>query len=153
MKRFLVAALFALGLWGAGAGPLFAQIGTYTPPFNSRPPVSPYLNMFRGNPAIDYFGIVQPQLQTAQQLQQLQTTLNQPISGGQPLLGAGAANQNQILTTTGHPVMFMNYSYYYPILGGQGGGGGGFGGIGGGILGGASSGSFFPVIVNSNFRR
>jgi hypothetical protein len=149
MKRFLVAALFSLGLWGSSGGQLFAQIGTYTPPFNIRPPVSPYLNMFRGNPAIDYYGIVQPQLQTSQQLFQLQSTLNQPIAG-QPLLGTGVPAQNQLMTTTGHPVMFMNYSYYYPILGGGqgGGGGGGFGGVGG-----ATTGSFFPTVINNNFRR
>jgi hypothetical protein len=149
MKRFLVAALFSLGLWGSSAGQLFAQIGSYTPPINMRPPVSPYLNMFRsGNPAIDYYGIVQPQLQTQQQLFQMQTILSQPANNINQYglgmgMGTGGQSQDQMVNMTGHPVMFMNYSYYYPMMGGQ--GGGGLGGLGGA--------SYFPYVVNNNFRR
>jgi hypothetical protein len=108
--------------------------------------------MFRNNPAINYFGIIQPQVQTAQQLQNLQFALTQPLNSGQPLSGTGVPVQNQAVTTAGHPVMFMNYSYYYPIYGG--GAGGGFGGVGmGGAMGAPMSGTFFPTIINSNFRR
>ena len=148
MKRFLVAALFSLFVWGTGGGKLFAQIGTYVPPYQSGPAVSPYLNMFRGNPAINYYGIIQPQLQTAQQLQQMQTILNQPLSAGQALTGTGVPTQNQLVNDTGHPVMFLNYSYYYPVYGGQGPGGFGFGGLGG-----PTTGAFFPTVINNNFRR
>jgi hypothetical protein len=150
MKRFLVAALFSFGLWGASAGQLFAQIGTYTPPYMPGPAVSPYLNLFRNNPAINYYGIVQPQLQTAQQLQQIQTYLNQPLNANQATLGTGVPVQNQMVTTTGHPVMFQNYSYYYPVYSGGGGGGlgGGFGGAGMPF-----TGSYFPTVINNQFRR
>jgi hypothetical protein len=153
MKRFLLAALVSVALCGASGGQLFAQIGTYTPPYNVGPPVSPYLNMFRGNPAINYYGIVQPQMQMSQQMFQLQNAfLHQPINmnltPAQQALGAGLPVQNELVTTTGHPVMFQNLSYYYPMYGG----GQGFGGFGGAF---GTSGTYFPGVINNAafFRR
>lgn len=119
-------AFASLGLVLAAAAPAQAQIGTYVrPQINPRPTVSPYLNMQRGgNAAINYYGVVRPQLETNRALFQLQ----QDVQMGQ--VGVAVAldpNQNAaILNTgqTGHPVSFFNYSHYYGNRGGGGGSGG-----------------------------
>jgi hypothetical protein len=87
MKRLVLASFAALGLLAAAA-PGHAQF-IYTPPATSpfyRPALSPYLNLaLPGNRAINYFGLVQPQIQTANQLGLLQGQLLQQ----QGLLGNG----------------------------------------------------------------
>jgi len=160
MKRWLRGSLAALGCGLLAASSATAQVGLVQPPGSlqpyqqpqpSRPTLSPYLNMMRPgvNPALNYFGLVQPQLQQIQQgrnLQQLQqqltqldsNVLNQGMTTGMPTAGA--------LLTTGHPVAFMNYGTYFPLYSRGGGGlGGGLGGrtggfgnpatLGGGVLG------------------
>ena len=73
-----------------------------------QPAVSPYLNITRGGApaAVNYFGIVQPQLQFNSAINQLQVQ-QQGIAG--TVLGDGS--------TTGHPVQFNNYSHFYPQRG------------------------------------
>ena len=87
----------------------------YGPPATSpfpRPVVSPYLNMTRGgNPAVNYYGVVRPQMQFAGNLAALQ----QQVLTGQATLGAEAA---AVLPNTGHPVRFLNYSHYFFNMGG-----------------------------------
>lgn len=72
----------------------------------SRPTTSPYLNLLgRGNPAINYFGIVRPQ----QQFQNL-------MSGGVALPGIGRPEDPtdpELRRGTGHPATFDNLSHYY----------------------------------------
>jgi hypothetical protein len=118
-----------------------AQIGSYTPPITQRPPLSPYLNMNRPgtNPAINYFSLVQPQMQTQQQLQNLQYGQNLLNNG---TLGPQVAPLNQPvpITTTGHPVYYFDYARYFPLSGLPSSIGGG-GGIGGGGAGGAGTGA------------
>ena len=140
MKRWLWASLISLGLLQANCGPLLAQLGNYTrPQVNPRPTVSPYLNMMNaGNPVTNYYGIVRPQVQTSQNIHQLQIQ-NQMIQENQiPMLGgSGMDQQNMVnqqnMLTTGHPVMFMNYAPYYPLL--SRGANGGMGGLGNGTMG------------------
>lgn len=113
----------------ASAASAQAQIGVYNrPQINPRPTVSPYLSIFRGNPAINYFGSVRPQIEMNRQLYQMQ----QEIQAAQPNLvlpfdplqqGLGTTGM-----TTGHPVSFQNYSHYYGNRGGSAGVAGGVGG-------------------------
>jgi hypothetical protein len=108
MKRLASCVLFCL-LVAATAD---AQV--VSPQYQPRPPVSPYLNMLRGgNPAINYYGVVRPQAQTAQALQQLQ---NQQLV--LPTVRANVPLTDDDLTlgvpTTGHPVQFMNYGQFFP---------------------------------------
>ena len=98
----------------AGAGLLAclrgaqAQAPVTRPPVNpfNPPPVSPYLNLGRGGaPAINYYGLVRPQVDTAAYLQQLQR--QQAAAALPPAELAGG------VPVTGHPVQFMNFSHYY----------------------------------------
>lgn len=146
-----------------------AQFGGSQP--GGSPTYSPYLNLLRGgNSGVgqNYFGLVQPQQQFAQQNQALgqglQTLQMQGMQGGnQPFQGSYGYSQ---LGATGHPVIFNSFGTsrfsggYTGFGGGQPGGGGfsgggaggaGFGGGGssGGQLGGG--GGFGGGVGQSNF--
>lgn len=124
----------------------------------STPTFSPYLNMLRqdSGPGQNYFGLVRPQLNFAQQNQQLSQGLNalqmqqnsmMPMS----MMGMGYSQ----LGTTGHPVLFNSFGTS-PFSGGytglSGGGmgnsmmtggmmGGGMGMMGQGMMGGGFGGN------------
>jgi hypothetical protein len=136
------------------AAPLFAQQppaigrppGVGSPGYH--PPVSPYLNLGRGGlPAINYYGLVRPQIDGAHAIGQIEQQLNAPqgvlglpgLGGtldpltGQPAAfnpygGVGGAGQ---VTTTPLPAGFFTHNRYYmtvrpgPSTGSGGGGGGG----------------------------
>jgi hypothetical protein len=131
LKLFLTAAM-ALAVFGP-TGRVHAQWGPYNPP------ISPYINIIRGgsSPAVNWFNIVQPQLEFNSAIGQLQSQQN---ALGQAITSATTA------TTTGHPVSFGNYSHYYSrgigtSSSGIGGGGGmGTGGMGMGGMGGMGMG-------------
>lgn len=74
------------------------------------PPVfSPYLNLLnRGNPAINYYGIVRPEVQDQQQLQTLQFGLARTNAE----IEATTATPG-LLPTTGHTVGFMTQARYF----------------------------------------
>ncbi len=77
MKRWLRQILAALGCVLAGTQVALPQapVGQrYTQPYQTAPVLSPYMNLARPgtNPAINYFGLVRPQIQTGQNLQNLQ---------------------------------------------------------------------------------
>jgi hypothetical protein len=112
-----------------------------------RPPVSPYLNLGRvGTPAIDYYGIVRPQLEGMQAIQQLQQQMNVPGAGigglqgidpvtGLPVVPGAAGNFAGAGGPGPLPAGFFTHGQYYmtvrPTPGtGFGGGGGGGGGQG-----------------------
>jgi hypothetical protein len=78
-----------------------------------RPPVSPYLNLFNGgtNPAINYFGIIRPQIEFRNSIQQLQ----QQIAMGEQSTGELATTLGMV--TTGHPSFFMSHRKYFQNLG------------------------------------
>lgn len=114
------------------------------------PTFSPYINMLRdnGSPGLNYFGLVRPQIEAAQQNQligqQFQALQNQPMR-----MMNGGYGYSQ-LGVTGHPVVFNSFGGgqfgggYTGAAGGGGfgGGGGGFGqqGMGGGMNGGLNQG-------------
>ena len=135
MKKLVRALVTAAVVAACGsASPALAQ---YPPqpwrpgPAISQPVVSPYLNLLRpGNLAVNYYGLVRPEIEFNQSINRLSSQLNavgqlaQSETGG---LGGLA---------TGHPISFMNYSHYYPQTRGGMGGGGGFGRPGGTSFGG-----------------
>jgi hypothetical protein len=116
MKQLVLASFAALGLLTA-AVPGHAQF-IYTPPATSpfyRPAVSPYLNLaLPGNPALNYFGLVQPQITTFNQLGLLQGQVLQQQAllggyggyGGFGYLGAG-------VLITGYGAGFQNHWGYF----------------------------------------
>lgn len=100
-----------------GLAPQAVRAQAYVPPATSpfpKPPVSPYLNLFRGGPpGINYYGLVRPQEQTGTALWQLQQR-QQQLAAGQVALVTGDPN----LPSTGHPTRFFNYSHYFLNQGG-----------------------------------
>ena len=116
MTRLLWAAFVAALMLTAEANaqpPLPRPLGGAT-----TPPVSPYINLLRGGnaPAINYYGLVRPQLDFRNSILALQ---------GQVWYAQQAAGlQTGETGTTGHPVAFMNYGGYFmttaggPVAGG-----------------------------------
>ena len=126
MKRFWCGSIAAFLSYSVlGAGTLHAQPqrpGGFGPPpppggaFNSRPPAfSPYLNLLRGggSTTLNYYGLVRPELQFRQSLQNLSAdvAMNQQMIGNidSALMG---------LPSTGHPTQFMNLGGYFMNSGG-----------------------------------
>lgn len=115
-------------MWKSGvfllivAAPAFAQPTPPVGPNANRPTVSPYLNLLRGgSPAINYFGIVRPELQMQQNLGQLQQQLNQANQNMQGLAENLVPAGEQVLPTTGHAVQFNNtLNYFNRMPGGSG---------------------------------
>jgi hypothetical protein len=138
MKRFHWKMALAFGLWaGLAAAEVRAQfqyVQPQTNPYN-QPAVSPFLNLRRGgNAAVNYFALVQPQLQTQQALQTLgqqQDYLQQQY--------AASMNAPPAAFISGHPTYFRNYSHYFPQMGGGVGGSPFGGGSGGGSFGGGAT--------------
>lgn len=117
------------------AAPVLAQ--PQVPLVNRSPAFSPYLNLLRGgvNPAVNYYGLVRPQIAFQQQSFLLQQQVNQnaqSLQTLQTLSTAGLAAQQPMLPYTGHPVVFNNMGGgYFNNLAVGGGGGGGRAGMGG----------------------
>jgi hypothetical protein len=113
MKRLLLASLALLGLLGPlAAGPARAQMPYYQPMVNPyyRPPVSPYLNLaLPGNTAINYYGLVRPQVQAMNAINQLQ---GQVLQNEQALYAAEAYGPQQF-PVTGHTAGFQNHLGYF----------------------------------------
>ena len=118
MKQWWSRTIISVGMLFVMVEQVPAQIGTYVRPQVGRPTISPYLNLMRsGNPAINYYGIVRPQIETYQNLQQMQGEIQQIQNF--PLQGQANAQMN--LPMTGHAATFMNYSHYFGAYGTRGG--------------------------------
>ncbi len=99
----------AFATQAAHAQPPYIPPGPYTPPA-----YSPYLNLLRGlggarrgSPAMNYYGLVRPELDfrsNIQNLQQQVTTIGMQTTAEQAASG---------LPTTGHAVQFMNTARYF----------------------------------------
>ena|SRR5665213_4636896 len=105
-------AVIALAL-ALAAGVVYAQAPVTpqapTQPY-SPPVISPYLNLLnRGNPAINYYGIVRPEVQEQQQLQRLQFGLARTNAEIEAATTTGPGG----LPTTGHTVGFMTQARYF----------------------------------------
>ena len=110
MKRWVNSAILAIVgscvlAPSASAQPLPGALGQ-----TGRPAFSPYLNLTRpgGTPALNYFGMVQPQTQFRQAFQNLQGAVNY----NQQAIG-NVQNQPGELPATGHGFGFMNYNGYF----------------------------------------
>jgi hypothetical protein len=101
----------------------------------SRPAYSPYLNLTRTDaPAYqNYYGLVRPQVNFANQIQQLDQ--QQALAGAQTSALEGAFG----LPATGHAANFQTQRKYFQTRGGAG-GAARFGGLGGGLAGGGLGG-------------
>jgi hypothetical protein len=118
MKRALLVLVTAVGLGVSTASaqvPVAPMINTPIgqPPISQMPAISPFLNLTRGGlPAVNYYGIVVPQLQTQASIgllqQQVQYGLNNQLGG--------PVGTQQVLNT-GHSATFFNLSHYYPVGG------------------------------------
>ncbi len=93
-------------------------IGSYTAPtVNPRPAISPYLNLNRGGgtPAINYFGIVRPQIENQQAIQNLQ----HQVQTNQAMIQAQGQQQpaTEEIAPTGRAMGgYLNYSHFFPLL-------------------------------------
>src|SRR5947208_2204631 len=107
-RRFGAAAL-ALAVASAGA-PARAQAPSFGVP--NQPPVAPILNLNRlgAPPGVNYYNIVQPQVQFQSAISQLQQQTTQ-LQYAATAVGPGAN------LATGHPVFYGNYSHYYATRG------------------------------------
>lgn len=113
MKPALIALIAALAAGAVQAQPPAVQ--PPTAPYTA-PVVNPYLNLLnRGNPAINYYGIVRPQIQQSQQLQMLQfglaRTAQEAATAEQTATTAPGASA--ALPDTGHVAGFMTYTKYF----------------------------------------
>jgi hypothetical protein len=111
-----------IALWIAGASSAHAQIPGYQMDRSKTPTFSPYLNLVRGgsSPAINYYGIVRPEIQFGNSLYQL--GVQQDLLQGQQ---NALSQQNTLaaysqLPTTGHASGFMTQSRYFMTNGGVG---------------------------------
>lgn len=80
----------------------------YPPSYNPvRPSYSPYLNLLRpGNPAVNYYGLVRPEMETLNFLNQVERQVTRLQNTPQTIITPG-------LPPTGHTVGFMNASRYF----------------------------------------
>jgi hypothetical protein len=103
--------LITLGLLLAPAVVRAQGPGPYVRPQTNpyaRPVFSPYLNLLNGatNPAINYYGLVRPEIDFRSSLQQLQQQVNTlPTTPG--------VSEATGLPATGHATQFLNYSHFY----------------------------------------
>jgi hypothetical protein len=101
--RWHLAAAFALMVMGSlGASRVQGQ--------PSLPGYSPYLNLARpGSPGMNYYGLVRPEIEFRNNLQQLQRNTTRLQSQFSQATGGDLS--------TGHPAAFMYYGGFYPGLG------------------------------------
>jgi len=107
MKLFKIT-VPALGLaFLFSAGPLHAQAPPITGNPANRPFVSPYINLLRGGSSagVNYYGLVRPDIEFRAGIQRNQ----QQIVAGQQ----SYAELTSGLSTTGHPVRYMNHWSYF----------------------------------------
>jgi hypothetical protein len=86
-----------------------------------RPTFSPYLSLLSstGSPALNYFGLVRPQQQMAQQFGQLQAQQQRTAAAVNQAIGQETAVLNEILTPTGNVATFNNTGNYFNRFGSQ----------------------------------
>ena len=106
MRTWMVVGLCCL------AKPAHAQIGAYHRPQVNRPTVSPALNLRSANPVTSYFGVVRPQQETANTLQQLQQDFG-ALPGNSQTAATEQGQMQQAVGQTGHGVSFSNTRQFF----------------------------------------
>lgn len=111
MRRYHLGAAALALLLGSVVSPAHAQVPQFGGPIN-QPAVPPILNLnrFGAPPGLNYYNIVQPQVQSQDAISQLQQQTAQ-IQSQASAVGPGAT------LTTGHPVSYGNYSHFYALRG------------------------------------
>src|SRR5438309_11081054 len=106
-----------------GAAPASAQLGVYQRPYQPRSPFSPYLNLGRGgNSAINYYGLVRPQIETTRSLQNVEYQLQNTAAAAAAL--PTTTSQPTVARTTGLRSMLLKSSHIFPPPTGRAGAGG-----------------------------
>jgi hypothetical protein len=110
-----VASIVVMGMLGTQSAQ--AQVQQYGLNPANRPAVSPYINLIRSgsSPAINYYGIVRPEIAYANSLYQLQGQQGALATQLQQEQAAAAT----ALPATGHKSGFMTQSRYFMSTGGQ----------------------------------
>ncbi|MHB1425963.1 MAG: hypothetical protein ACYC3I_22595 [Gemmataceae bacterium] len=116
MRFWFPCSLVAIVIAAFSGNPISAQTIYGQNPSGSA--VSPYLNLMRPGslPAINYYDLVRPQMQFQNAISSLQMNQAAMIQG---VTASGV--RADALVMTGHPVIFGNYTRYFP--GGIGSGG------------------------------
>jgi hypothetical protein len=114
MKQVFSAAVAVVLLGSTLMSPVRAQIPRGPSGYRRTPAFSPYLNLNRRgvNPAINYYGLVRPEIEFRNSIQNLQADVT--------ALGAQAASGQSggtAFPATGHPTQFNNLSGYFPASG------------------------------------
>jgi hypothetical protein len=106
MRWHVLGCLIALYI----AEPLWAQAPGFNP--SARPTFSPWLNLNRrgSNAAVNYYGIIRPQVNFSNSIQQLQQEVALP-----PTEATTAGSE---LPATGHVAGFLNHNKYFMNRGG-----------------------------------
>ncbi|VTR95675.1 unnamed protein product [Gemmata massiliana] len=94
-------------------------------PPTQRPTISPYLNLLRGggSTALNYYGLVRPEIQARQSIQNLQGAVTANRQAIDNIDSGGSGNDTSV---TGHQAGFLNHGSYFMT-----GGAGQIGGLGG----------------------
>ena len=110
MSRLPLWVACAVPVLVAAAGPVRAQPPVPGGPAATRPAFSPYLNLARPGtaPALNYYGLVRPELQFRQSIQNLQGA----VAANQQAIGGVQAEATGV-SPTGHPTQFLNYGGYF----------------------------------------
>jgi hypothetical protein len=105
--------LLSLVVLGGLASPALAQPRYYPP----NGPISPWMNLFQRQPGPldNYHSYVRPELQLRNTLGQQNAALQQQSAGLRLL---GESQQAGQIPATGTASVFMNFSHYYPTMGG-----------------------------------
>jgi hypothetical protein len=118
MNRILLTSLIAC-VWLFLPASLFAQgpapyVRPQTNPY-AKPVFSPYLNLLRGgaSPAVNYYGIVRPEIEFRSGIQSLQQQVTAQAN-------TIAADEAATLPGTGHSTQFNNLSHYFYYQGAAG---------------------------------
>jgi hypothetical protein len=113
VKKMLLLVGLSLGAWAGPAGAQGIYPGGALNPAN-RPAYSPYLNLLRRDARLDqnYFGLVRPEINFRNSLQQLQQQQSLTSTQQTTLENALA------LPPTGHASQFMSHSKYFLNKGG-----------------------------------
>jgi hypothetical protein len=154
MKRAIITTLAVLAAWWGATNHASAQFGVFgQAPVRSRPAVSPFINLgIGGGGALNYYGLVRPQVQGNEAILRMQQNLNMLNADGsmRGQLTANTPAGSQTGLQTGHAATYFNTGHYFPPqtsalaqaantpflgMGGLGLGGLGLGGLGSGAIG------------------
>jgi hypothetical protein len=115
-RGLLTAGLLVMTSGRVGHAQTRAPAGAQVAP-GARPAVSPYLDLARrGDPGLNYYRRVRPELEVRGAINQQGLAINQLQRQAAAATAAGAAGAAGT-AQTGHHSSFMNYSHFYSLPG------------------------------------